>query len=104
MVFKELWAWLASAEDVPMPDRVREVFFCALCLQPLMFSEMRERLSPEVSATDAPMAGGGVCRSLGLTRSGFRELERRRSLESSTSSDEVVMIGFVDGIAAPRMA
>ena len=72
MCFKHLWRWISKPGRLgPVPDAVAVELVSAICLSPLMHTNLRDEISPEVSATDASMGGGGVCRSTGLADSGL---------------------------------
>lgn len=73
------------------------------CLSPLLFTELRDGLDVEVSATDASMKRGGLRVTTGLSPLGSAQAERCCT-RSSTTPREFLIVSCFDGIGAVRRA
>ena len=102
-IFENMWSWLVRIRgSSPIPHTVARELMMAICLLPLMRGDLRLPVSGLVTASDASLDGGAVCRSVRLTAFGVKaaELAKKRSV---TSSDEkVLLISLFDGIGGAR--
>ena len=101
--FVRVYRWLSRApRRAQLPDDIILELLSACFLAPLAYTDMRLKLSPEVAATDASEAAGGLCRSVGLTALGLEQSRRTHMRLDGGSGDELLVVGLFDGIAAVR--
>ena len=66
-----VWRWISRGPYVgTLPDSVMMEFALLCCIAPLMYTDLRLAIDPEVSASDASEKGGGLCYTLGLSQLG----------------------------------
>ena len=105
MAFSALWRSLVKWRgEQPLPRAVRDELVSALCLLPVMRTDLRVPCSGLVSASDASLAGGAVCHAISVTPEGRRCAKRAVAAHSSCTVDELVLIGLFDGIGGARRA
>ena len=88
----------------PLPEAVCDELLTLLCLLPLFRTDLRLTASGIVTASDASLLRGAVCRSVAVTPAGCEAAERARLATSRRSGDEVVLLSFFDGIGGGMRA
>ena len=83
---------------------MRHELWSALVLFPLFRADLRVLVDPLVTASDANLSGGAICRSVVLTARGLEAVRQARAQQTSLSNDEVALFCFNDNIGAGRRA
>ena len=107
-----VWGFIEAAKKyppvlrMPLPWEVKlELMrFCALI--PLAKMDFRLKVQETVTASDASMFGGGICKSLSLTSFGEKAAEAwvRGERPERTDDCQILTVGLFDGIGALRVA
>lgn len=108
----QVWRFMESLKGyppvvrMPLPLKVRQEIFRALCLVPLAQMNFRAAICGRVSCSDASQSGGGICVSKGLTAFGAAASRAsvRGDLPEREDSCEVLSVGLFDGLGALRVA
>lgn len=105
--FEGFWDALhpeAPREQRTIPtSRVIDDLVVAMAFTPLLVFDLRARVSPLVTASDASEDGLGLCRTSALTAAGLEALAERRP-GAVTPADELGLLELFSGIGGLRRA
>ena len=98
-----IWRAIAHWErPQPLTLEVAVELLQVLCLAPLGYTDMRLRVDPWPSCSDASYHGGACCISTSLTQKGKRRAQAVRVPAELVSSSEFALVSLFDGIGGAR--
>ena len=104
-ILSYFWKKVAqNCKYVQIDRRLATEMLMALCVLPLMHSDLRLRTDACMSATDASGHAGGISRSACLTEKGEQAVEHSGRRGYQTCGDECALLNWFDGIGAVRQA
>ena len=96
---RELSVCLASLWDalgdkgyshlIEITPRLRDDLFTLLCCIPLMVTDLRMRVDPVITVSDASEEGCGVCRSIHITKAGRKMLSSAETLSQQFDGEDI---------------
>ena len=103
--FDESWKFVGKRwRKRGINSRVAEEVLLAMCLAPLYRCDLKLRISPEVTISDASMTGGAVLRSQGLTRMGLQTLLSSAKVKLPPFVEQFILASAFDGIGGAMRA
>ena len=99
----EKWSDGAANSEEMSKELTTEVLVIA-ALFPLAYQDLRLRIGPVVSASDASSFAGGISQSVGLTEAGRAQQAWASRGGYSRACEEVLLLGYWGGIGAARQS
>ena len=103
--FSEVWSSMARwpASQALTPAMLDELL-CCIGLMPKMSIDLRLPISGTVTVSDASLAGGAVCHSVGVTPAGQAAVARWLQGSLQAADEEIALLAVFDGIGGARRA
>ena len=106
-IFSRVFSYIeATSSGLPsrrpaLPLDIADELLLGACLLPYMWADLRERVSPQVIATDASPSGGGACLSRSLTIEGRAAAE---DIDARPLGGKLLLVESLVGLGSGRMA
>ena len=103
-VFHELWVWMGGGAGGTIPRPIQDQLMLAILLAPVMQTDLKAKISPLVTVSDASDGGCGACFSTALEGAGVAAMRDLEQDVTDCRGEELGLVELFGGIGGTRRA